>query len=262
MTRPREGTNDERLATIGEWFFGIEVVNQWTVDAKRLLETGADENAVRASVLAWAASEGLSTARVLFPTLNRSARRTPVLKLLYALEDAIARNSKSMRLQDFIDALGDTIGFNDWLADSVLQVAKGGEPLPMFAGGVGRVWVGTLPGGDDVGVIAMANSLSDPYELAEEFKQACLKTFPSHTTSRYASNAEAARFVRLRMQGQDYAEIALSTLGTEELARLGKLGPAVRKARIDEEADRIRKACVRFEGYLDTLRDELSDTNG
>lgn len=248
----------KRRETIGELFLAVPAVQEMVKRASEDLASGLPQETVRERIAERAQTSELTVSRVLLPALSRKSRRMSLRAFLHLLAEKVMSSTRNRTLGEAIDGLGEQLGFTPWLADMVLHAAATGEASPMFDYAVGKVAVWDMgiegpPG--SMTVWAVATPMSDPRELAREFVEKCVEVFPDHTWSRYAGNAEAASYVRRRIQGATFEQIAEEELGVEELAHLNALGPAVRKARVGQEADRIRHAFDRFVAYLDSFED-------
>jgi len=262
MANKEKRKNELRRETLGEMFMGVGAIPEWVRIARERQAQGEDDETIKSDVRALAHRDGFSVSRFLLPSVNRKARRLNLLKVGRALLQHYSKHGNLRSLGDFLDRVADAIGFDEWLANGVVEMARTGQ-APRFLDMVtGRVWVQPkgLHGEDEPSVWAVATSFTNARERADEFYDKCKEVFPegSHTWSKTSQNPEGARYCRLRIQGLTDTQIAEREMGPEELARLDAQGTAIRKYRVAEEADRIRKARTRFWEYLDTLPEELS----
>jgi hypothetical protein len=253
MSDQGHSNTGKRLDVLGEVFFGAMESQGWLKRVRERLDAGDSEEQVRELVKDLAGDEGLTFSRAIFPGLNRKWRRLTLRRLLNAVAERFTGKLRKTTLGDVVDSVAAQLGFDEWIADAVVQMAKTGAPVAYHPLATGRVFV--VPknpqGEDDPTVWAIATSESEVAELAAEFADTCRKTFPAATFSSRNRNAEAARYLRRSMQGASDEEIAEEELPAEELERLGKLGPLVRQARIAQEVDRIRKTKTRLLETLD-----------
>lgn len=107
----------ERHATrsFGELFFGAPPVQKMVQRARDELARCVDESVVRIGVRETAASEGMAASRILFPGMNRNARRLSLERVVRALINFYSDWRRTKHLGDAVDALAlrRRLGFDD-----------------------------------------------------------------------------------------------------------------------------------------------------
>jgi hypothetical protein len=233
-------------------------------DVAELLASGGTDEEAAALAVKRGRDLNLLGPRVFVPSLSRRIMRMELRAFLHALADLFASRLEGKRVGDVAENLYSRIGADEWFADYIVSWAKNpdGEPGAFFPQMVGRVWrqsVGTEAERTDC-VMVMITPMSDPHALLKEAYEMCHEVLPEGVWSRYGSNVEAHRLLRLKAQvpGRTWGDVAEILLDERE-PHLRALGPEVFAERREMERERIEKLMARFwKEYADRFFDELS----
>jgi hypothetical protein len=207
---------------------------------------------------------GLLGPKVIIPALSRKILRMDFREFLHKVADHIADRTKGKRLGDIAEDLYSRIGADEWFADYIVGWAQSpdGEPGEFFPTMGGRVWTQKIGFGEERAdaVMLLITPLSDPKELLREAYEECHRVLPEGVWSRYGSNVEAHRLLRLKTQEPDrtWGDVAEILLDENEphLREMGKEDFALAK---QQERERTEKLMSPFwKEYADSFFSELS----
>lgn len=257
LKKSRHAKGKLKLESFGQLLGSVEPFRDLADQAKARLEAGESESDVRAFVLKEGTKLGFVGPRSLLPSLSRTILRIPLSQALRELAEHLTKLAGKRKVGDVVNGFLDKVGFDAWFCDYIMGWATSGEPGPYFASFEGKAFPMSLGTGQDKMpvVFAVATPFSDPRELAREFLDMCLDTFPDATWDRMGLNVEAARCVRLGRGGKTDYEIAELLLDENEPGwRYAFMEKSEQRQRRKTEAKRVQKLRERFwKDYGDSI---------
>lgn len=253
-----------KLTSLGQVMAAVPDFRGIRDEVAVLLAQGGTVDEARALAISRGRDLGLLGPRVIIPSLSRTYLRMDFRDFLHKVADAIADRTKGKRLGDIAEDLYSRIGADDWFADYIVGWAQDpkGEPGEFFPTMGGRVWTQKIGFGKEKAdaVMVLITPLSDPRELLREAYEECHRVLPKGVWSRYGSNPEAHRLLRLKTEepNRTWGDVAEIILDEREphLRDMGKEDFAFAK---QQERKRIKTLMSRFwKEYGDSFFDELS----
>jgi len=257
-------TPHRKLRALGEAFAGIPEARGIRDEAAALLADGSSDDEVRAVIVERWRELGMPGPKSFLTGLSRKVWRMDLRDLLHQVADDLADWAKGKRLEDVLDDLWRKLDAERSITDYMLAWAKDpdGEPGPFLPQMAGRVWtqkVGPSDAQMDT-VWVCITPLSDPKELLKEAYEECHRVLPDGTWSRYSTNMEAHRILRMRLEHPEWSlgDVAEALL-RERSPELWGYGHAVVADRVRKETERVQKLMERFwKDYADSFFEELS----
>lgn len=205
----------QRATAWAETMAASPLIRELVDVAQAALEEGADEQTVRMRVREQAEAMDLTSWRFLLPGLNRKVLRYPFPRFLLKAAEYYAEGTRHKSIKDAIESFTSRVGWDEWLVNNVIGLAKTGEPVPLLGSLFGGVHVQPVTiGGESTPVVMLvAGPASDFEALADEFLATCSQVYPAREHwERSKTEMRDGRWTRAFLEGRSDAEIAWSEL--------------------------------------------------
>lgn len=246
-TKP--SNNKLKLRSFGQLVASAEPLRGLAEATQAQIAAGASDDELQAFVLREGNRLGVCGPRALLPSLTRKVLRVPLRDALREIAEYLSERAGKKRVGDWVNSLLNAVGFDAWFCDYIINWARTGEPGPYFDAFIGKSFsMQITQGGDKTPVVvAVATPYCDPHEITHDFIEECVRVFPDATWDRMGINVEAARCVRLRIDGLTDYQIAEILLDENEPGwRIVYEDKSEWRARRKTEAKRVQKLRQRF----------------